>query len=625
MGRSLLILAVAAVAVIGGLMRLLWDTPQLKPIDVTQATRFSECFGTRGEIAASAAPVTVAPVRARESEKPARDAIKPEAVESLIFRVLSALPVELPDTKLRADFDKGTPVRLPPDAILTVKGRDEFDFVLEGGTVEVRRAGANLLLRADKKVRFGPVERASYEVSLADETTIDAKDVPNTNKKQATLPVGTQGKLKLAGGQALVALQPFTVAPWPYDIPPTLVPVRAAGQRGLGDLTIEARQPGLQFNVQGLTLLACVVGDGVWRSAGVSETKAREPGAATVSISIPAGVLPGFRNWKSIVTDIELAVASGDGQYVAYGAFRAFDRAWAAGGAAILTGLLFAWLLKLRREEFVVRRVERLEAEGHADAAKTAQAAETGFTRWIAGLFIGPDNDPSLSLFQIFIWTVVTVWGLAYVFLVTGSLLSLTPEMMALLGIAGTGSVLARWVAERGQGGSTSQSSVRQADTQFEFWHILSTNGRFDLLKLQLFVFTLVIALYVVWRILDAGAFPALDANTLLLLGVSQGIYIGGKVVSTSPLSRAQALKLELDVKYAAERHLQDELSELNSKKKDLEDQKTALKDQFAKQAELNAISAAVVAKEKEIQDLKAATTAVKANYDKALKEAAAT
>ena len=51
----------------------------------------------------------------------------------------------------------------------------------------------------------------------------------------------------------------------------------------------------------------------------------------------------------------------------------------------------------------------------------------------------------------------------------------------------------------------------------------------FDLMKLQLFVFTIVIGVYVVWRITDTATFPALDTNTLLLLGVSQGIYVGGK------------------------------------------------------------------------------------------------
>jgi hypothetical protein len=54
-------------------------------------------------------------------------------------------------------------------------------------------------------------------------------------------------------------------------------------------------------------------------------------------------------------------------------------------------------------------------------------------------------------------------------------------------------------------------------------------------MKLQLFVFTLVVGVYIVWRITDTATFPALDTNTLLLLGVSQGIYVGGKFSAMKP------------------------------------------------------------------------------------------
>ena len=35
--------------------------------------------------------------------------------------------------------------------------------------------------------------------------------------------------------------------------------------------------------------------------------------------------------------------------------------------------------------------------------------------------------------------------------------------------------------------------------------------------------------------------------NTLLLLGVSQGVYIGGKLASTTGLAKAQTIKLQLE------------------------------------------------------------------------------
>src|SRR5215204_6115159 len=219
--------------------------------------------------------------------------------------------------------------------------------------------------------------------------------------------------------------------------------------------------------------------------------------------------------------------------------------------ATLVTVLLFGWLGKLRRRD--------LEPAPAAPAPAAPAPGGTWLSRswntsseWIAGLFIGPDKDPSLSLFQIFFWTVITVWGLAYVYVVTGSLLSMTQSMMWLLGIAGTGSVIARWISSGTSGGSTSQppggsiaivaAPAGARPKPLAFWQLLSTAGQFDLLKLQLFVFTLLIGAYVAWRIADTGAFPELDTNTLLLLGVSQGVYIGGKIASTTALSRAQAL-----------------------------------------------------------------------------------
>jgi hypothetical protein len=97
----------------------------------------------------------------------------------------------------------------------------------------------------------------------------------------------------------------------------------------------------------------------------------------------------------------------------------------------------------------------------------------------------------------------------------------------------------------------------KAADSQF--WSMLNTNGQFDLLKLQLFVFTIVIGLYVVCRIADSAAFPELDANTLLLLGVSQGVYITGKLVGNSRLSTLQGLRAELDALTESKANLTEE------------------------------------------------------------------
>ena len=96
---------------------------------------------------------------------------------------------------------------------------------------------------------------------------------------------------------------------------------------------------------------------------------------------------------------------------------------------------------------------------------------------------------------------------------------------------------------------------------------MLSTTGNFDMLKFLLFAFTVVIAMYVVWRIADAAAFPPLDANTLLL-GVSQGVYVTSKLAGAT--AKAQEIKANLDASQETSKNLEADKVKLVATKADL-------------------------------------------------------
>jgi hypothetical protein len=343
-----------------------------------------------------------------------------------------------------------------------------------------------------------------------------------------------------------------------------------------------------------------------WRPAGVAEVKAGETGFARLLVVLPPGALSDIgRFW----IPLEIAISSADGKYRAYGGFKAISKLWAATIAIAITALLLWGLLALRSEQLIRYRTVRRDDT----------------RRRIAGLFLGADNQPSLSLFQIFVWTTITVWGFIYVYLVSGSLLNMTSDMMALLGIAGVGTVAARWVGARETPttpqGAHAQATVN-ASENMTFWRMLSTNGNFDLLKLQLLLFTITIAAYVVYRILDSAAFPVLDANTLLLLGVSQGVYIGGKVAGTTALSNAQTLKMDLDVQNDVFKRLDAERAALEQEKTSLDDAKT--KGQLVKQIDidrLQSLPGLIEAKKREVADTQAKLDKTKADYEKAVKD----
>jgi hypothetical protein len=310
---------------------------------------------------------------------------------------------------------------------------------------------------------------------------------------------------------------------------------------------------------------------------------------------------------KPFQAPVEIVAATTDGQYVGHGGFVAVSRLW-GGALATLAALgLFWWLSTVRHE---ARREEIAVVRGVAAAPKK-QEWDNDWKQRFSSLFIGTDNQPSLSLFQIFVWTVITVWGLLYVYVVTGSLLSLTTEMMTLLGIAGTGSVLSRWISSGGADGAAPKPGDERKS--ISLWEMLSTDGRFDLLKLQLLVFTLTIAVYVVWRIADTAAFPVLDVNTLLLLGVSQGVYIGGKLAGTTALSRAQQLKLDLELRAAERQKLLDEQAKLTKTQADLKSGTPPADLPASDKQRLDALPELIKLRDKEIADqTKAYEAAVK-------------
>jgi hypothetical protein len=149
---------------------------------------------------------------------------------------------------------------------------------------------------------------------------------------------------------------------------------------------------------------------------------------------------------------------------------------------------------------------------------------------WFMGALVGHNGEPSISQFQILLWTGVTVFSLVYVLARTSDLVVMTPEVMGLLGFAGAGSIAARWI------GSTNRAGLRPEKLKpLPFWYIAETDGALDLFKLQLLVFTVLIAGYVVLRVLMDAAFPKLDPNFLLLMGVANGLYVGSKVATSSP------------------------------------------------------------------------------------------
>lgn len=164
-------------------------------------------------------------------------------------------------------------------------------------------------------------------------------------------------------------------------------------------------------------------------------------------------------------------------------------------------------------------------------------------------LITSPSNRLSLSLAQFFLWTVVTVFGLVYIWALTETVLDLSTDALALLGIsAGTavgGKVQA--VARVARLSQDAQKYIRRAEHP-RLSDLIEIDGQPSLAKLQMVVFTVITVVMVVWWMLEHYTFPNLDPELVLLMGVSSAAYLGNQ--SVTPVSLDD---VEVKVKAAEE------------------------------------------------------------------------
>lgn len=354
-----------------------------------------------------------------------------------------------------------------------------------------------------------------------------------------------------------LAVQPLSLAEAPL-VRPYFADTANRLRTGFGSiqpLGLSVRLPRPEKPLVASGLAACMsaglAGPGAARPALVAAVRG-EDGTVSVDLELPAGAL------TFAVSDlrqrVRVAVATKDGQLAKIGQIQFLTPVY---------GLLIATLATLALVVLV------------AYLLKDPRHPKQSF--W-AGLFMGYDGSASLTLLQMALWTTITVWALIYVFLRTWELLSVTTEVMTLLGFAGATTVGARVIAAARVPAVIENGAAKPVErdpARFRFAQLFQSAGRFDLVKLQLFVFTLLIACYVVFRVLWDGAFPALDGNFLLLMGISNGAYIMNKFVGKTAFQKAEEMKNEVDV-------LQQQVATLEAELKSLEERKADLTKQIA-------------------------------------------
>ncbi len=157
----------------------------------------------------------------------------------------------------------------------------------------------------------------------------------------------------------------------------------------------------------------------------------------------------------------------------------------------------------------------------------------------------GSSGHASLSQLQMLLFTLIVATLLFYQWARTGLLQELSTDLLYLIGISTIGA-----------GGAQVTNSIKKnldpavydylqrlgwftapiagAHSNAMPSQLLLTNGRFDIYKFQMLVFTLVIAAYVIMAGGDQLGNIQISGTLLSLMGMSQGVYIGGQITTDS-------------------------------------------------------------------------------------------
>jgi hypothetical protein len=160
--------------------------------------------------------------------------------------------------------------------------------------------------------------------------------------------------------------------------------------------------------------------------------------------------------------------------------------------------------------------------------------------RFVSGKYGGA----SISLAQILLWSILVFSASFYVLVVSGKLLDLTPEVLTLLGIAGGSSIIAKITASARE---DKGREILGEKARVPCWSdLFKTEGRPDLYKVQLALFTTLAAFFVTGKIYGTLEFPQLPSGLLTLIGISNGVYLGAKATSKTLLEKLAEKDKEL-------------------------------------------------------------------------------
>lgn len=167
-------------------------------------------------------------------------------------------------------------------------------------------------------------------------------------------------------------------------------------------------------------------------------------------------------------------------------------------------------------------------------------------------IIVGVSGRASLSNAQVFFFTLVVAWLALYWVVQTGVLVPLHNTVLMLLGIAvaGTGASKAAAVSRFRVTGENWAWAKKKGWIQKDFTRspvnptpklsdLITSDQGLEIPKFQAVVFSLIVGISLLYNgasIADAAEFSKFEVPEayLILIGISQGVYVGGKVIGSN-------------------------------------------------------------------------------------------
>jgi hypothetical protein len=185
------------------------------------------------------------------------------------------------------------------------------------------------------------------------------------------------------------------------------------------------------------------------------------------------------------------------------------------------------WIGALIAAAFLLGLQQYIRSQANKRLAATGKKASLTFFDLIV---TSEDNSYSLSRFQIYIWTGWVVIAFAQVAFATASFPGIPDNVAVLIGINGFTTVLSYAITD-------TTKLTPSAEPEFFRDIFLDSKGTLDLPRTQMFIWTLVIlAIHIVIFFKSYHspnpAIPDVPVGLLILMGVSNGAYLGTKAVA---------------------------------------------------------------------------------------------